>query len=150
MDDVEVRRIVASADTFFIASCAEGGADVSHRGGAPGFLRLRGDGALCFPDYAGNRFFNTLGNIGASGRAGLFIPDFASGDALLLTGTAGVDWSPARVAPPPPSLPATDLMSARPPRPTVVKKPPAGRGSHPPPPATAGLPCSGGGAGCLT
>ncbi|MCA1299199.1 pyridoxamine 5'-phosphate oxidase family protein [Stappia indica] len=98
MDNAAARRILSYADTFFIASHAKGGTDVSHRGGAPGFLRLSGDGTLCFPDYAGNRFFNTLGNIGVSGRAGLFIPDFASGDALLLTGSAGVDWSPARAA----------------------------------------------------
>lgn len=31
-----MRRIIASADTFFIATRARNGADVSHRGGRPG------------------------------------------------------------------------------------------------------------------
>lgn len=97
-DDAAVQRIVSSADTFFIATCAKGGSDVSHRGGKPGVLRANSDGALSFPDYAGNRFFTTLGNIEADGRAGLFIPDFASGDAILLTGRARIDWSADRAA----------------------------------------------------
>lgn len=96
--DAEARRIIASADTFFIATFAKDGADVSHRGGLPGVLRQNADGSLSFPDYAGNRYYNTLGNIEVSARAGLFIPDFASGEAILLTGKAGIDWSPARAA----------------------------------------------------
>lgn len=96
--DAAARRIISSADTFFIATYAKGGADVSHRGGMPGVLRQNADGSLSFPDYAGNRYYNTLGNIEVSGRAGLFIPDFASGEAILLTGKAGIDWSPARAA----------------------------------------------------
>ncbi|MFZ7094234.1 pyridoxamine 5'-phosphate oxidase family protein [Primorskyibacter sp. 2E233] len=79
-------RIISSADTFFIATYEKGGADVSHRGGMPGVLRQNAYGSLSFPDYAGNRYYNTFGNIEVSGRAGLFILDFASGEAILLTG----------------------------------------------------------------
>lgn len=98
LGDAAARRIITSADTFFIATYAKDGADVSHRGGWPGVLRQNANGSLSFPDYAGNRFYNTLGNIEISGRAGLFIPDFTSGEAILLTGKAGIDWSPARAA----------------------------------------------------
>lgn len=98
IDDVAAQRIISSADTFFIATYAEDGADVSHRGGMPGVLRQNADGSLSFPDYAGNRYYNTLGNIEVCGRAGLFIPDFATGEALLLTGRARIDWSRARAA----------------------------------------------------
>jgi uncharacterized protein len=94
--DAVARRIIASADTFFIATHAKGGADVSHRGGRPGVLRQNADGSLSFPDYAGNRYYNTLGNIALCGRAGLFIPDFSSGEVIFLTGKAEIDWSPAR------------------------------------------------------
>ncbi|WP_417685819.1 pyridoxamine 5'-phosphate oxidase family protein [Roseibium sp.] len=104
-DNPEVLRIVREADTFFIASrsadIADGpgaGIDVSHRGGKPGFLRPRADGTLSFPDFAGNLFFNTLGNIEMDGRVGLFIPDFASGDAIYVTGAAKVDWSAKQAA----------------------------------------------------
>ncbi|QDC10782.1 pyridoxamine 5'-phosphate oxidase family protein [Oceanicola sp. D3] len=96
--DADAQRIISSADTFFIATHAKEGADVSHRGGMPGLLRQNADGSLSFPDYAGNRFYNTLGNIDVSRRAGLFIPDFTSGEAILLTGGAGIDWSPTRAA----------------------------------------------------
>ncbi|QIE54976.1 pyridoxamine 5'-phosphate oxidase [Pikeienuella piscinae] len=98
ISDAAVRRIISCADTFFIASHAKDGLDVSHRGGTPAVLRRDADGSLSFPDYAGNRYYNTLGNIEVSGRAGLFIPDFAVGEAILLTGWAGIDWSPVRAA----------------------------------------------------
>ncbi len=104
----EARGIIEAADTFFIASrsadLGEGssdgpaaGLDVSHRGGRPGFLGVNADGSLSFPDFAGNRFFNTLGNIEADGRVGLLVPAFATGDALYLTGRASVDWNSDRV-----------------------------------------------------
>ncbi|WAM54042.1 pyridoxamine 5'-phosphate oxidase family protein [Vreelandella venusta] len=61
--------------------------DASHRGGRAGFIRRRG-ADLILPDFSGNRFFNTLGNVLASGRAALVIPDFVSGDMLHLSGEA--------------------------------------------------------------
>lgn len=97
------RSLVERADTFFIASRApvlsddpRDGVDVSHRGGRPGFLGVNGDGTLSFPDFRGNRFFNTLGNIEVDGRVGLFVPDFETGEALFVTGRATIDWSPQR------------------------------------------------------
>lgn len=88
------RAIVAAADTFFVASYAETDAgrqvDVSHRGGKSGFVRIGADGTLTIPDFAGNLFFNTLGNILANARAGLIFTDFATGDVLQMTGTAEV------------------------------------------------------------
>ncbi|MDF1671541.1 MAG: pyridoxamine 5'-phosphate oxidase family protein [Roseovarius sp.] len=99
-----VRRIIARADTFFIASRGRKpaarpseGLDVSHRGGRPGFLGMDRRGTLSFPDFRGNRYFNTLGNIEIDGRVGLFVPDFTSGGALLLTGRATIDWTADRV-----------------------------------------------------
>ncbi len=85
---------VAAADTLFIASAAPGqGVDVSHRGGKPGFVRVDqgADGSvLTLPDFRGNFFFNTLGNVTASGRAGLLFIDHDSGDVLQLSGRANV------------------------------------------------------------
>ena len=45
-----------------------------------------------FPDFAGNRHFNTFGNLELDDRAGLLFIDFAAGDALYLTGRATVTW----------------------------------------------------------
>ncbi|HEY4164852.1 MAG TPA: pyridoxamine 5'-phosphate oxidase family protein, partial [Dongiaceae bacterium] len=89
------RAMIADADTFFVASYVdiEGGArqvDVSHRGGRPGFVRVGEDGVLTIPDFAGNLFFNTLGNILVNPKAGFVFVDFSTGDLLQLTGDAEV------------------------------------------------------------
>lgn len=91
--DVDARALIAAADTFFVASYSDEGGrrvDVSHRGGKPGFVRIGQDGVLTIPDFAGNLFFNTLGNIRLNGKAGLVFFDFSSGDMLQLTGEAEV------------------------------------------------------------
>lgn len=87
-----VRAAIAAADTFFVASYVEDGArggravDVSHRGGRPGFVRMAEDGTLTIPDFQGNFYFNTLGNLHANPRAGLLVPDFVRGDLVMLSG----------------------------------------------------------------
>lgn len=92
----EHRRWIERADTFFIATyCREGGADVSHRGGNPGFVRVLDERRLLWPDYAGNLLFQTLGNLALDPRAGLLFPDFERGRSLQLTGRARVLWDQA-------------------------------------------------------
>lgn len=87
-------RLIKQADTLFIATHAPGhGADVSHRGGAPGFVRVSAGGVLEFNDYPGNNMFQTLGNLASDPRAGLLFIDFDSGDTLQLTGHAETRWS---------------------------------------------------------
>ena len=87
--DQEARKLIGQASTFFVASSGMGDAlpDVSHRGGRPGFVEIAGD-CLVIPDYAGNLFFNTLGNLLVNPLAGLLFPDFVTGDLLQLTGMA--------------------------------------------------------------
>jgi predicted pyridoxine 5'-phosphate oxidase superfamily flavin-nucleotide-binding protein len=93
--DARTRALVAGADTFFIASWHPGGgADASHRGGRPGFVRVVDDTTLEFPDYPGNNMFNTLGNLVGHPRAGLLFVDFERGDLVQLTGRAQVLWVP--------------------------------------------------------
>jgi len=90
--DARQRGWIAAADTLFIASFhPEGGADASHRGGLPGFVRILAPDRLAFPDYPGNAMFNTLGNLVEYPRAGLLFVDFTSGDVLQLTGTARLE-----------------------------------------------------------
>jgi predicted pyridoxine 5'-phosphate oxidase superfamily flavin-nucleotide-binding protein len=99
LDDAACALIVSS-DTFFVASRsrpeagADGGLDMSHRGGRPGFVGVLGD-TLAIPDFRGNRFYNTLGNLLGDPRAGLIFIDFASGDILQIQGTVTIDWHPA-------------------------------------------------------
>ena len=94
--DADALGAISSADTFFIASAARvnelmGGVDVSHRGGPPGFVQVDGD-RLTVPDFKGNRYFNTLGNLVANPRAALLFVDFEQGDLLHLRGTTEIVW----------------------------------------------------------
>jgi predicted pyridoxine 5'-phosphate oxidase superfamily flavin-nucleotide-binding protein len=90
--DARARASIAAADTMFVASYAEVDAtaqvDVSHRGGPAGFVQIDAAGVLTIPDYAGNRFFNTLGNITLQPRVGLLFIDLVGGDLLQIVGTA--------------------------------------------------------------
>lgn len=85
--------MIAGCETMFVATIGgeAGGLDISHRGGEAGFLRLKGN-VLTVPDYPGNRYFNTLGNLLLEPRASLVIPDFGTGDVLQLQGIAKVLW----------------------------------------------------------
>ena len=96
---------VTSADTFFIASgyrdAGESptyGMDASHRGGDAGFIQVKSENRLVFPDYAGNNHFNTIGNLILDSRAGMLFVDFESGSLLQLTGRATIDWDSPAVA----------------------------------------------------
>ena len=101
--DLAAQRLIGSADTLFIATAypdaaAAGddadarshGVDVSHRGGRPGFVRVDEGGVLTVPDFNGNRFFNTLGNLMAHPRAGLLFIDYDSGELLHVAATAEI------------------------------------------------------------
>jgi len=92
--DARQRGMVGAADTFFICSNhPERGADASHRGGPPGFVEVDPEGrSLRFPDYPGNRMFQTLGNLAVDPRAGLLFLDWDTGTALQLSGTARTVW----------------------------------------------------------
>ncbi len=101
--DAEARALVERSDTLFIATQAPAtaedrdvhtgrGADVSHRGGRPGFVKVEDERTFLVPDFTGNFFFMTLGNLQLNPRAGVLFIDFETGDLLTLTGTAEVVW----------------------------------------------------------
>lgn len=112
--EAAARALVQRADTFFIATHAagdpgveandeangghNGGSDLSHRGGRPGFVRVSDDGSsLTWPDFIGNQFFDTLGNIALQPRIGLVFPDFENGDLLHVAGRAEIVWDGAEL-----------------------------------------------------
>ena len=93
------QQLISRADTFFIATDnPEHGADVSHKGGNPGFVRVVDEKQIAFPDYNGNSMFNTLGNLTVNPHAGLLFIDFDSGRTLQLSGRASTDWNATRIA----------------------------------------------------
>ncbi len=91
-------QLIKQSDTFFVASAYQlsgsrnEGADISHRGGQPGFVRVDDDQTLTIPDYAGNFHFNTLGNFLLNPQAGLLFIDFKQGHLLSLSGRAEILW----------------------------------------------------------
>ncbi|MEP5729494.1 MAG: pyridoxamine 5'-phosphate oxidase family protein [Sulfitobacter sp.] len=91
------RKQITKADTLLIASRAaklnddpRAGVDINHRGGMPGFVTILDDTTLQFPDYKGNNFYNTYGNIMTDARVGLQFVDFETGTLLNVKGTAEV------------------------------------------------------------
>jgi predicted pyridoxine 5'-phosphate oxidase superfamily flavin-nucleotide-binding protein len=99
------QALIHNADTFFIASSnldpeagVARGVDVSHKGGRPGFVRIDDESTLTFPDFTGNSYFNTLGNLLRQPKTGLVFIDFQSGDILYLAGRAHIIWDGPEVA----------------------------------------------------
>ncbi|MGI9424363.1 MAG: pyridoxamine 5'-phosphate oxidase family protein [Hyphomicrobiaceae bacterium] len=97
--DARSQKLISQADTLFIATAyatnsahPAHGADVSHRGGKPGFVRVEDDRTFVFPDFAGNNHFNTVGNLALNPKAGFLFVDFERGDLLYLTGQAAIVW----------------------------------------------------------
>ncbi len=93
LDDHQCRWI-QRAETFFLGTLhPEAGADASHRGGAPGFVRVTGPRELIWGDYSGNALFNSLGNAAVHPAAGLLFLDGKTGSTLQLSGKLSIDWS---------------------------------------------------------
>jgi NAD(P)H-flavin reductase len=87
--------LIAKSDLFFISSSNhESDMDTNHRGGPQGFVRILSNDenglTLVYPEYSGNRLYQTLGNLRTTPQAGLVFPDFDTGDVLYITGTTEI------------------------------------------------------------
>ncbi|MGH1419043.1 MAG: pyridoxamine 5'-phosphate oxidase family protein [Hyphomicrobiaceae bacterium] len=98
LNEHQIARIKL-ADTMFIGTGynarddrPSNGYDASHRGGEPGFVLVKNKDHLQIPDYSGNNFFNTIGNILENPQVGLLFVDFETGGLLHITGQAEIDW----------------------------------------------------------
>ncbi|KAG1842886.1 hypothetical protein DFJ58DRAFT_805555 [Suillus subalutaceus] len=84
---------ILSSDTVFLGSSYSASEEdaprfpshlgMNHRGGRPGFVRVRNDGP-----YSRNRLMTSLGNIEATALASLTFPSFTDGSLLYVTGIA--------------------------------------------------------------
>ncbi|KAJ5238537.1 hypothetical protein N7468_003156 [Penicillium chermesinum] len=96
----EIIQFILEADTVFVGTKSKpetspAGHFVPHAGmnarsGLPGFLRVRpSDGrTIVMPDYSGNRYVSSLGNIESTGLAAFTVVSFTTGDILYITGRA--------------------------------------------------------------
>jgi predicted pyridoxine 5'-phosphate oxidase superfamily flavin-nucleotide-binding protein len=82
---------IAERNSFYMATVSETGWPyVQHRGGPPGFLRVIDERTLAFADFAGNRQYISLGNLGADGRVSLILMDYANRRRLKIFAHAQV------------------------------------------------------------
>ena len=87
----EDRAFIARQRLFFLATAdAQGRPDCSHKGGAPGFVRVVDDDTLAFPSYDGNGMFKSLGNLAANPGVGLLFIDFEQPKRLRVNGVAAL------------------------------------------------------------
>lgn len=68
--------------------------DTNIRGGSPGFVRVLSNDSsgavLVYPEYSGNRLYQSLGNMQTTSRAGFVFPNFETGNVLYVTGETQV------------------------------------------------------------
>ncbi|KAM0349044.1 hypothetical protein ACHAPU_003979 [Fusarium lateritium] len=90
----EALDLIAAADMFFLSSTNGLTMDTNHRGGSPGFIRVVNNQEngleLIYPEFSGNRLYQTLGNFKVNPLVGLTIPDYNSADVVYLTGSASI------------------------------------------------------------
>jgi len=93
--DALCRRLIAAAPMLFLATHAESGdADVSPRGGPPGFVTVLDEQHLAIPDATGNRRLDTLENVVSSGRVALIFLIPGRDTTLRVNGYAAVTAAP--------------------------------------------------------
>ena len=95
--------LLNKADVFLVSSSNQGfSMDTNYRGGLPGFVRvLKNDASgvkLVYPEYSGNRLYQTIGNLQTTPRAGFVFPDFDTGDVLYVTGQTTIHIGPKAAA----------------------------------------------------
>ncbi len=90
--DEETALWLESLPFCFIATAdAAGHCDCSYRGRESGpLLRVEHPGSLLLPDYAGNRLYNSLGNLLANPHIGMLFIDFAAPSRLRVNGSAEI------------------------------------------------------------
>lgn len=91
LDDPWLAGLLAHAETAFLASISpDGGPDVAHRGGPPGFITLDATTRrLTWPEYLGDGVFKSAGNVRATGTVTLLVLDLETGDGVELAGRCG-------------------------------------------------------------
>lgn len=93
--DKHARQFIELSPFFCIGSAGAGaGADVSPRGGEPGFVHVLDEARIAFPDRPGNNRLDTLTNIVTCSAVGLlfFVPGVH--EMLRLNGVASISTEP--------------------------------------------------------
>jgi predicted pyridoxine 5'-phosphate oxidase superfamily flavin-nucleotide-binding protein len=80
-------EFLADADSFYLATVGETGWPyVQHRGGPPGFLKVRAPMQIAFADFRGNLQYISAGNVAHDDRASMIVMDYVNRERLKLLG----------------------------------------------------------------
>ncbi|MCJ8142020.1 pyridoxamine 5'-phosphate oxidase family protein [Ancylobacter sp. A5.8] len=89
--DVHCRAVIALSPLVMVASVgADGRADVTPRGDAPGFVRVEDEATLLIPDRPGNNRLDTLTNLIANPAIGLLFLIPGVDETLRVNGRAEI------------------------------------------------------------
>ncbi|KAJ4349563.1 uncharacterized protein N0V89_008179 [Didymosphaeria variabile] len=86
----EAKALILKADMFFLTTSVPEDMDTNHRGGPAGFVRVLSDTEIVYPEYSGNRLYQSLGNLLVNPKIGITFPDYKTGDIVYITGTTDV------------------------------------------------------------
>ncbi|WP_334108233.1 pyridoxamine 5'-phosphate oxidase family protein [Methylobacillus sp.] len=82
---------IASRDFFFLSTVDHRGFPTcSHKGGAPGFVKILDDTTLAFPSLDGNSMYLSMGNLSLNPKIGMLFIDFETPHRVRVHGTASI------------------------------------------------------------
>ena len=90
LDEASAGIVARSPFVLIGTEGADGGLDVSPRGGPPGFVRVLDDRHVAVPDLNGNNLIDSLRAVVATGRAALLVVIPGKDETLRLNGAAWV------------------------------------------------------------
>lgn len=92
------RAFVEASPFCLLSTVADGMAECSPRGDAPGFVKVLDDRSLLLPDRRGNNRIDSLRNIVADPRVGLLFLVPGVDETLRVAGTATISTDPELIA----------------------------------------------------
>ena len=90
LDDASLGIVARSPFALIGTVGADGGLDVSPRGGPPGFVRVLDERHLAIPDLNGNNLIDSVRAVVATGRAALLVVIPGKDETLRVNGAARV------------------------------------------------------------
>lgn len=89
------RAFIERMDMVFVGTAdADGVPHCSYKGGEPGFVRVLDERTLVLPNYDGNGFYDSWGNVAVNPQIDLLFIDFAAASPwrLRVKGTAAIEF----------------------------------------------------------
>ncbi len=91
-----LRQFIGQQTHFYMGSAdGKGRPYIQHRGGPAGFLKVMDNRTLGFADYAGNRRYVTVGNLGENPHVFLFLMDYPAQRRIKIRGRGRIETDPA-------------------------------------------------------